>query len=69
MMCPNCLSRTRVIGTKSGFKTERYRKCPSCEYSFSTIEYIKTTVGENTDFFLLKNQDTLKGVLNKPIDG
>jgi transcriptional regulator NrdR family protein len=65
MLCPECIGKTRVIGTQSSFETERFRKCPDCGYSFSTIEKIKAIVGDKNRFFLPKNQDTLNRVSNK----
>jgi len=68
MLCPECTARTRVIGTKTSFENERYRSCPSCGYSFTTVEKVKGIVKSST-FFLPKNQNTLKSVSNKPTNG
>ena len=39
MICPFCASeKTKVINTKKGFITERYRVCESCGAYFKTIE-------------------------------
>jgi len=68
MLCPECGSKTRVIGTQTSFENERYRSCPNCKYSFTTVEKVKGIVKTQT-FFLPKNQNTLSSVPDKPTKG
>jgi transcriptional regulator NrdR family protein len=43
MWCPRCLNETtKVVATSKGIINERYRRCPKCSYSWTTIEAIKT---------------------------
>ena len=43
MWCPRCANEvTNVTGTFKGVVNERCRKCPSCGYTFMTIEAIKS---------------------------
>ena len=42
MYCPRCANETtKVYGTSKGLVNIRYRKCPKCEYSFTTKEIPK----------------------------
>lgn len=41
MWCPKCCGRTKVVGTTTGVKNERFRTCLECGYSFATVEAIK----------------------------
>ena len=41
MWCPKCCGRTKVVGTTTGIRNERFRKCVKCKYSFTTVEAIK----------------------------
>ncbi|WP_169976075.1 hypothetical protein [Campylobacter sp. RM16191] len=42
MICPSCANeKTRVVTTIKSTTNERWRKCPKCGTTFSTIEIIK----------------------------
>ncbi len=42
MWCPRCANpKTTVESTVKSSKTERFRKCPKCGYTWQTIEVMK----------------------------
>ncbi|CUU88071.1 transcriptional repressor NrdR [Campylobacter hyointestinalis] len=42
MICPKCAyERTKVVATIKSTTNERWRRCPKCGCTFSTIEIIK----------------------------
>jgi transcriptional regulator NrdR family protein len=43
MWCPQCAKKTKVISTVTGIQNERFRKCLSCHFIFSTVEAIKNS--------------------------
>lgn len=59
MICPYCANeKTNVIATVKGLVNERYRKCPKCGRTFSTIEIIKSKDEE-----LIEYEKVVKGSL------
>lgn len=61
MLCPNCLSNTRVIKTLKNAheNVERYRKCPSCGAGYITREKIVYN-SQSEAFFLAQKEMTYK---------
>jgi len=49
MLCPECLGKTRVIGTFTSLENNRYRRCPDCGHSFTTIEKILGAVNTHQE--------------------
>lgn len=61
MLCPECLTNTRVTSTtKMSYEgVQRYRQCPKCNYGFITMEKPQALTN-STAFFLAEKSMTVK---------
>lgn len=61
MICPFCANeKTIVMATVKGLANERFRKCPKCGRTFSTIEVVKAKDEELIEYKKIEDESLRK---------